>query len=214
VSHSFIKEMAMTSEKTLYTINGSCSDAVVALCAHLNLAVDICERRDHDAALTRINPSRTVPTFVSKDGPTLTQTTAILNHLARSYATELLGRSPEIRSKNEDLLSFGSTTMYNAFLLRFRPDRFAGDPAAQDAVREMSTAEIDAVLDALADKINDSEFAVGDNLTTSDFYFLVMLNWADKIDPALLRARPTLLGYFNRLKSMPFHNRAFGAKAA
>ncbi|MBO6603717.1 MAG: glutathione S-transferase family protein [Roseicyclus sp.] len=204
----------MPTEMTLYTINGSCSDAVVALCAHLGLPVELRERRDHDADLATVNPGRTVPTLVTDEGLTLTETTAILNHLARSFAAEMLGRTPAMRARNDEMLSFLATSVYNAFLLRFRPDRSAEDPAAQQAVRAMSDAEIAKALDMLETRVSNQTFALGENLTSSDFFLLVMLNWADRIDGRLLRSRPKLAAHFEALKEMPFHARAFGAQAA
>lgn len=204
----------MPTTMILYTITGSCSDAVAALCTHLNLPVETRERRDHDAALSAVNPSRTVPTLVAEDGLVLTETTAILNHLARSFACELLGRNPSKRAQNEELLSFLSTSVYGAFLLRFRPDRSADDSEAQAAIRAKSEEEIAKALDVLETKVSPEAFALGENLTSSDFFMLVMLNWADRIDAALLKARPRLAAHFATLKAMPFHARAFGEKAA
>ena len=204
----------MASEVTIYSINGSCSDAVCALCAHLGLRADIRQRKDFDAALTAINPDRTVPTVIVEGGLVLTETSAILNHLARSHAVELLGRGGAERARNEELCSFIATGVYTAFLLRFRPDRYADDESARPAIRAKSDMAIRHALDSLEARIADNAFAVGENLTTSDFFLLVMMNWAERLDPGLLMQRPRLKAYWHRLQGMPFYSKAFQAAAA
>lgn len=199
----------MGSALTIYSINGSCSDAVAALCAHLGLRAEMRQRKYFDEALTAINPERTVPTIVTDDGLVLTETSAILNHLARYHAVELLGRGAVERARNEEMCSFIATGIYSAFLLRFRPDRYADSDEARAAIREKSDAAIGKALDSLETRIGSNAFAVGDSLTTSDFFLLVMMRWAERVDPALLQQRPQLLAYWQRLRDMPFFTKAF-----
>lgn len=203
----------MTSELTIYSINGSCSDAVTALCAHLGLRADIRQRKDFDGALTAINPERTVPTIVTNSGLILTETSAILNHLSRNHAAELLGRGVDERARNDEMCSFIATSVYNAFLLRFRPDRYADGEDARAAVKDKSETAIRTAIDSLEKRIGDNTFAVGENLTTSDFFLLVMLHWAEKIGSDLFSQRPKLRAYWQRLREMPFYAKAFPANA-
>lgn len=204
----------MNSELILYTIKGSCSDAVVALCAHLGLKADLRERKHHSEALAEVNPDGSVPTLVTGDGLVLTETLAILNHLARLHAAELLGRGPDERSRNEELLSFLATTVYNAFLLRFRPDRSADTEEARVAIRNKSGSSIGAALDRLEMRLTGNKFATGETLTTSDFFLLVFCNWARMIDEDLLDRRPAIVAHHARMRAMPFHTKAFAANVA
>lgn len=204
----------MALKVSIYAIPGSCSDAVWALSQHLGLDAAILERKENEEALLRVNPDRTVPTMVAEDGFVLTETSAILNHFAREHGPELLGRGPQERARNEEALNFLSTSVYNAFLLRFRPDRSADDDLSQSSIRQKSESAIALALDGLTAKISGAPYAMGDNLTTSDFLALVMLKWADNVDPDLLKARPKLQAYYSTLKAMPFYDRAFTQKAA
>lgn len=125
----------MSDNLTLFVINGSSSDAVVALGAHLGLKFDVRERRNNQDALSKINSALTVPTLVDHDGFVLTETSAILNHLARTKAPELLGRGNEERARNEELLSLLSSTVTHAYLLHFRPDKSADGDDARFAIK-------------------------------------------------------------------------------
>ena len=84
----------------------------------------------------------------------------------------------------------------------------------KDAVRAKSATAIDAALDALESRLAGRTFAAGESMTTSDFFLLVMLKWAGNVDPMLLRSRPSLSACADKLRSMPFHSRAFGVDAA
>ncbi len=204
----------MESDLTVFTIAGSCSDAVEALCAHLGLKADMRERRLHAEALADVNPQRTVPTLIAEGNFVLTETPAILNHIARQHAVELLGRGPVGRAQNEEMLSFLVTGVNSAFLLHLRPDRSADSDEGCIAVREKAVGTIATALDVLETRVQGRKFAAGDHLTTSDFLLLVMLNWAQVIDRALLHNRPRLKAQHEVLRAMPFHDRAFASRAA
>lgn len=204
----------MSGSLTLFVINGSSSDAVLAFGAHLGLKFDVRERRNNQDALNKINSAQTVPTIVDHDGFVLTETSAILNHLARTKAPELLGRGNEERARNEELLSLLSSTVTHAYLLRFRPDKSADGDEARAAIKTKSAEALDNVLDQLENQIPAKGYAVGAHLVTADFLFFVLLNWAQRIDVNLLRNRPGLASYFQRLTSLPFHAQAFASDAA
>lgn len=204
----------MANHPILYVIHGSSSDAVVALGAHLSVKLEVRERRDHTAELAKINPACTVPTLVDENGLVLTETLAILNHLARNSAPELLGHGKEERARNEEILSRLATSVTHAFLLHFRPDKSADDDAIKAAIKTKAAAAIDEALDHLEGIIPDQGFAVGQQLATADFLFMVLLNWAERIDPVLLSTRKGLADYHSRLKSLPFNAQPAASDAA
>ena len=204
----------MPSHPTLYVITGSSSDAVTALGAHLGIKLDIRERRSHADDLAAINPTRTVPTLVDENGLVVTETSAILNHLARNNAPELLGHSKAERAKNEEILSLLASSVTHAFLLHFRPDKSADDETSKAAIKAKAVGSIATVLDQLEARTPDSGYATGQHLATADFLFFVLLNWAIRTDAAALSDRPKLGSYFARLKSLPFHTQVFASDAA
>lgn len=204
----------MPSHPTLYVITGSSSDAITALGAHLGIKMDIRERRDHADDLAAINPARTVPTLIDENGLVLSETSAILNHLARNSAPELLGHSKAERAKNEELLSRLASSVTHAFLLHFRPDKSADSDVAKAAIKAKAVEAINSALDQLEGQIPEKGYAVGQNLLTADFLLFVLLSWAVRIDSTSLSSRPLLAAYFARLKSLPFHTQVFESDAA
>lgn len=204
----------MANYPILYAINGSSSDAVAALGAHLGLKLEVRERRDHTDNLAKINAAKTVPTLVDENGLVLTETLAILNHLARTNAPELLGHGKEERARNEELLSRLASSVTHAFLLHFRPDKSADDDAARLAIKSKAASAINEALDQLESTIPDHGFAVGQHLATADFLFMVLLTWSDRIDPGFLSSRPGLAAYYTRLKALPFNTQTDASDAA
>ena len=204
----------MASHPILYVINGSSSDAVTALGAHLGVKLLVRERRDHAEELAAINPARTVPTLVDENGLVLTETLAILNHLARNNAPELLGHGKKERARNEEILSRLASSVTHAFLLHFRPDKSADEDAAKTAIKMKAVEAINDALDQLERIIPDQGYAVGQHLATADFLFMVLLNWADRIDQAFLSSRQGLAAYHARLKALPFNTQKAASDAA
>lgn len=204
----------MANHPILYTINGSSSDAVVALAAHLGVKLVARERRDHADELAKINAARTVPTLVDENGLVLTETLAILNHLARNNAPELLGYGKEERARNEETLSRLASSVTHAFLLHFRPDKSADSDAAKSAIKAKAVMAINDALDQLESTIPDQGYAVGQHLATADFLFMVLLNWAERIDPVFLSSRKGLEAYHTRLKTLPFNIQPAASDAA
>lgn len=204
----------MPSHPTLYVITGSSSDAITALGAHLGIKLDTRQRRDHADELAAVNPAQTVPTLIDENGLVLAETSAILNHLARNNAPELLGHSKAERAKNDELLSRLASSVTHAFLLHFRPDKSADSDAAKAAIKAKGAKAINATLDQLESQTPEDGYAIGLQLTTADFLFFVLLNWAVRVDPASLSNRPRLSTYFARLKALPFHKQIFEANAA
>lgn len=195
----------------LYTIDGSCSDAVRFLLDHLGEPYRALPRKEHRAALERLNPEATVPTLV-EDGLVLTETTAILVHLAERDAPGLLGDTPAERARVLEGLSMLSTGVYSAYLLHFRPDKYAGSEAGRAEVRAGAGAAIDKALATLARMSGGGTHLALGRLTVCDFLGLVFLRWQRAVDPSGL-SRHGLEPLFENLSRQPFAGGSIGNAA-
>jgi glutathione S-transferase len=195
----------------LFVIPGSCSDAVVALARVLGLELKLLLRANHNDELIAVNSLRTVPTYVNSNGEVLTETSAILNYLARINAPALVPNDPFMLSRLEEIMSFISTSVYAAFLLQFRPDRSSREESAHHAIRGKATESIDTALDELQRRVGGNQFVLGNDLSTADFLALVMLRWAMRVNPALLQLRPALNGLLQRIEAHVAQSRAIAS---
>ena len=186
----------------LYTINGSGSDAILALAKTLGLTLDARARAEYRAELESINRSATVPTLTT-DTLVLTETVAILRYLAQQYAPDLLGKNELARAKVDELLSLISTGLYASYIQYFRPEKFCSQADMYVDVRQMARANLAQALDHLEDHLpNSTSYLVGDAPTLVDFYLPVLLRWQANIQP-LNQETPKLLAYWNFVQHQP-----------
>lgn len=170
----------------LYTIDGSCSNAVRDLLRHLSIDFADKPRSQHRAALEALHPAASVPVLDTDFGP-LTESGAILLHLAETAgATALIGETPEQRARVLEMLFFLNSTVYYAFIPYFRPEKYAQTEQAQAEVKDMALTQIAAAAQRLGAMASSDRHLVGDRLTVADFIGLVYLNWLARVSPAVL----------------------------
>lgn len=168
----------------LYTIDGSCSDAVRDLLRHLGIDFADKPRSQHRAALEALHPAASVPVLDTDFGP-LTESGAILLHLAETAgATDLTGATPDLRARVLEMLFFLNSTVYYAFIPYFRPEKYARSAAGQAEVKDMALTQIAAAAARRRAMAASDRHLVGDGLTAADFVGLVYLNWLARVSPA------------------------------
>lgn len=98
----------------------------------------------HDL-LMALNPLGQVPTLVLPDGTVMTESAAILIHLADSAAPGLLGPVPGSSGRPGWLraMLFLAATLYPDFLLYYYPHRYAGLEGSADALREAAEQRLE-----------------------------------------------------------------------
>lgn len=170
----------------LYTIDGSCSNAVRDLLRYLDIGFADKPRSAHRAELERLNPAASVPTIGTAFGP-LTESGAILVHLATCLgADHLLGRTEAERARVLEMLFYLNSTVYFAFIPWFRPEKYAQSETAQAEVKRAAQEQIAAAAHRLKAMTTSDRYLVGDALTVCDFIGLVYLNWLAKVSPEVL----------------------------
>ena len=89
-------------------------------------------------ALLALNPLGQVPALVLPDGTVMTESAAILIHLADSAAPGLLGPAPAGPGRAVWLraMLFLSATLYPDFLIYYYPQRFAGLDGAAEPLKK------------------------------------------------------------------------------
>lgn len=172
----------------LYTIDGSCSNAVRDLLRYLGVEFAEKPRSAHRAELEHLNPAASVPTLSAAFGP-LTESGAILIHLATSLnADHLLGRDEAQRARVLEMLFFLNSTVYFAFIPWFRPEKYARSEAGKAEVKQAALEQIGAAAHRLKAMTTSDRHLVGDALTLCDFIGLVYLNWLAKVSPEILES--------------------------
>lgn len=193
---------------TLYGRPGSgssCVEAMLALTGANHEIVDIAKAdAEALARFTALNPLGQVPTLVLPSGETMTESAAILIHLADLAPARKL--APPIgdpaRARYLRLMVYLSANLYMSFLRYYYPDRYTADPTGATAVKAAAAARIDYEWDVFAGLLAPGAFALGDDMSAVDLYATMLIDWT--ADSAALAARqPRLRAIADGVASNP-----------
>lgn len=155
--------------------------------AALALAGAPCELVDLDSesstplpeSFRAVNPWGQVPTLVLPDGSTMTESAAILIHLAACHPDKKLAPLPGTPAHARFLrwVVFANVNIYEAALRRSYPFRYTADPQAHDATREAAIARMGEALAVLEKAIGAGPFLLGETMSLADVYFAMLFIW-------------------------------------
>lgn len=125
------------------------------------------------------NPWRQVPTLILPDGSTMTETAAILIHLAACHPDKGLGPAPGTAEHAQFLrwMVFANVNVYESLLRRPYPDRYTTDPNGLEAVREAAANRMGEALSVLENATDAGPYLLGDAMTALDVYVAMLFTW-------------------------------------
>jgi glutathione S-transferase len=145
--------------------------------------------RDH-------NPWRQVPTLILPDGSTMTETAAILIHLANCHPEKALAPPPGTSAHAAFLrwMVFANVNIYEAVLRLPYPDRYTTDPNGLEAVREAAIERMGKALFVLEGAIEPGPYLLGDAMSLVDVYVAMLFTWyrGDSVFPKLATLKATV----------------------
>jgi glutathione S-transferase len=127
-----------------------------------------------------LNPRGRVPTLVA-DGNVLTENVGILTYIAGGY--------PQAKQWPEDTwhqalavstMAWLSNTVHTTYAHTFRPQRYADDPAAQEAVKAKAKTSYLDYLKEIDGLLKGRKWAIGNHYTVVDGYLLVFYRWGNR----------------------------------
>ena len=138
-----------------------------------------------------INPWRQLPTLVLPDGTVMTETAAILIHLAAAFPERALAPKPGTPAHGASLrwMFFASVNLYEAVLRAGYPQRYTADPNAIEATRTAAVERMGEALAVLERAIDPGPFLLGESMNLADIYIAMLFLWfPGDIDAAHLTA--------------------------
>lgn len=192
---------------TLYGRIGSGSAAVEAALSiidapHNIIWLDTSAGEHLTEAFTAINPRRQVPALVLPDGGVMTESAAMLLHLADAFPEADLAPQPgsNARAQHDRWLIFMAVNIYEGELRKAYADRYTTDPDGADAVRAAAEAYL-ADQYAIIDAALTGDYLLGDRLSMADLYLWMVASWRD---PEQLEAEtPRVAAHSRRLRDHP-----------
>lgn len=177
----------------VYGAKGSGSTAVEAALTLIGAPYEVVERAPFDSAadaeaLAPVNPMRQVPALVlpapeGKGGDLMTESAAILIHLAERHPEARLAPAPDspLRPRFLRWMNFISAQIYALYWIRDAPSRLAAE-AAHEPVLLLRTAErirrAWATMDAQIAPAG--RFLLGEEISVLDLYVTVVSRWGPR----------------------------------
>jgi GST-like protein len=173
---------------TLYGKKGSGSASVQAALDMAGAPYKIVETAswEPNAAfqdLLKVNPLGQIPTLVLPDGSALSESAAILFHLAEAYpASGLLPSDAAARARSMRGMVFIAANCYAAISIIDFPERWCADADNDDAVKERiragSKARLHRHWEMFADLFPAKPYLGGEKLGALDLYAAVVSRWS------------------------------------
>ncbi|MCX7888242.1 MAG: glutathione S-transferase family protein [Rhodobacteraceae bacterium] len=174
----------MTGSYRLYGRRGSgsaCIEAALAECGVPFEFVEVPRAPESEGmrALVALNPRGQVPVLILPDGSAVTESTAILFHIADAHPESRLAPEPGsfARAHHDRWLLFLQANNYEAALRYFYPDRYTTAPGGADGVKDAARDYILRHFGLVESAMADGSYPVGPELTLADIYLWMLFNW-------------------------------------
>lgn len=182
---------------TLFARNGAGSVAVEALLAACGADYKVVVlNRTADGAFEdffhAINPKAEVPTLVLPDDSVMTESAAMMIHIAEQHPKAGLAPQPGEPGRAQFLRwqVYLAAALYGSDLRLFYPQRFTTDPAGAEGVKARATEMMAHEFRIYAEALGERTFMLG-RFSALDIYAAMLCTWAPDM-AALFAKHPNL----------------------
>jgi glutathione S-transferase len=181
-----------------YTLYGSDGSGSFIVEAALDMAgtdytktdVDMSAGAHQDATFAAINPMKQVPILILPDGAVMTESAAIVLHLAGVFPGKGLAPEPGIIAHAQFVrwMVFISNNLYEGVLRYLYSDRYTTDDRAEvvDSVKNAAHQHVKDACGVIETHLTEhGPWLAGQSMTMADVYFTMLHGWhPDMVDPA------------------------------
>ena len=167
----------------LYGATGTGSVAPQALLTHLQVPfelrlIDFDANEDQSADFLAINPRGQVPVLVLEDGSVLTESLAIMLHIADCHpsASLLPATGTSERAEVYRWMSFISTNLYEGLLRLLYPDMYTTD-SDLSGVTESADQYLQSAFAIANQALRQRPYLTGERTGIADIYLAMLLTW-------------------------------------
>lgn len=196
----------------MYTVYGSQNTGAFAIEAALKLAgedydyvtVNTRMGAHREAEFIAINPRQQVPALRLPDGSVMTESAAMLLHVADSFPTANLLPEPgtSARAQAYRWIVFLSANIYEADLRYYYAERYTAENGNPRAVREAALAQLDSGLAIIADVMKGRSTLLDSGWSLCDLYLTMLCQWHPESD-RLFADHPALRKCVDETLSLP-----------
>ncbi len=193
----------------LYARKNTGSAAVEALFAVLNVPhqlIDV-DKTETGAApewYLKINPRGEVPALALPDGTVMTESAAMMIHLADAHPEA--GMAPAVgtsaRATYLRWMVYLAATPYATDLRLYYPDRYSTDPTHAPAIKEKAIVDLARDFDVIAASMGKGPFVLGTKMSAVDLYAAMLFSWSDDVEK-LFQRQPKLRALYQAVSAVP-----------
>lgn len=150
-----------------------------------------------------INPMAQIPTLVLPEGTVMTESAAIALYLAETQPEGGLAPPPGDARRAAFLrwLFFAQINIYETDLRYYYAERYTGDPAGAEGVKQAASARLRRLWDMTAAAI-EGPFFFGEAFTALDIYLAMLAGWHLE-PPAMFTRQPKVKGLVEATAARP-----------
>ena len=170
---------------TLYSHDGSGGFAVEAAlvkagAGHKVIVIDTAKGEQNRPDFVAVNPMRQVPALTLPDGTVMTESAAIVVHLANAFPDKGLAPRPATPAHARFLrwMFFMAANLYEGDLRYFYADRYTTDPAGVAGVKSAGAAHMKKSFAIVVEALSPGPYLCGPDLTMADVYLAMLTAWS------------------------------------
>lgn len=143
----------------------------------------------HRADFLAVNPKGQVPALLLDDGSILTESAAIMLHIADSHPDKNLlpPLGSNQRAQVYRWLFYAVANIYEADLRLFYSEIYADDPGCADSIKTRARTDMDAAWEMLEQALGDGPYLLGNSYSVIDPYLTMLVQWHEQPQQLLAR---------------------------
>ncbi|MGB8818496.1 MAG: glutathione S-transferase family protein [Rhizobiaceae bacterium] len=155
------------------------------------------------AEILALNPLRQVPVLILPDGTVMTESAAIILHLAGLAKHAGLAPTPGTAAHANylRLMLFMAANTYMTDLRWYYPHRFSSDPSHAPAIKQKAGEDQRLNWAALEAMAANGEALLSSGLSAADIYLAVLVSWTEFDD--FVQIHPKLAAIARRVAKIP-----------
>ncbi len=168
------------------------------------IRIDLEAGAHHEADFLAVNPRGQVPVLVLPDGTLLTESAAMLLHIADAHPGASLLPPPgdPDRAKAYRWLIFGAVNVYETTLRVHYADRYSAAPDGGAGVRQQAEVDLDGYWAMVAEALGAGPYLLGEPFCVTDIYYPMLAQWHPDTG-ALLAAHPGIARWCDTVCARP-----------
>jgi GST-like protein len=133
-------------------------------------------------AVAKVNPQRQVPAVILPSGELMTESAAILIHLADSHPLGGLSPAADAPERAQFLrwMTYVPGQIYSMFWVRDDPSRLAADVAGQALIKTRTAERIAECWRMMDEQVSPGRYILGDTMSVLDLYVTTVSRWTPR----------------------------------